>query len=241
MLYAFVEDSPTYLNFESTPDTTEFISLKPSGISTGFNKKNKQPIQTQKPTPVPINPTPFPPLKETFLQDARQHIQITEQVTKPPVTKPNTNTPFPADLYSHTQLTKNRSVSVNSAQSFSGQTQTTGLTLVEEENFTASAPVEQHQNRSQIIKQSGRTKSPVTNDTEPVESLKKNTSQAPRRTTDNKNRFGDPINLFVNELLSSFAIYSSLLLHIVYCIFANINIIVIIYNYIIILKVIYSQ
>ncbi|XP_052447962.1 titin-like [Carassius gibelio] len=188
LLYAFVEDSPTYLNFESTPDTTEFISLKPSGISTGLNKKNKQPIQTQKPTPVPINPTPFPPLKDTFLQDARQHIQITEQVTKPPVTKPNTNTPFPADLYSHTQLTKNRSVSVNSAQSFSGQTQTTGLTLVEEENFTASAPVEQHQNQSQIIKQSGRTKSPVTNDTEPVESLKKNTSQAPRRTNDNKNR-----------------------------------------------------
>ncbi|XP_042612697.1 roundabout homolog 3-like [Cyprinus carpio] len=188
LLNAFVEDSPTYLNLESTQDTTEFISLKPSGISIGINEKNKQPIQTQKPTPVPVKPAPFPPLKETFLKDARQHIQITEQVTKPPVTNPNTNTPFPADLYSHTQLKKIQSVSLNSAQSFSGQAQTTGLTLVDVENFTASAPVEQHQNQSQIIKQTGSTKTSVTNDTELVESLKKNTSQAPMRTTDNNNR-----------------------------------------------------
>ncbi|XP_016397468.1 roundabout homolog 2-like [Sinocyclocheilus rhinocerous] len=135
LFYAFVEDSPTYRNFESTQDTTEFISLKPSGISVGIQEINKQPIQTQKPTPVPVKPTPFPPLKETFLQDARQHIQITEQVTKPPVMNPNTNTPFPADLYSHTQLKKIRSVSLNSAQSFSGQTQTTSLTLVDLETI----------------------------------------------------------------------------------------------------------
>ncbi|XP_016131069.1 neural cell adhesion molecule 1-like [Sinocyclocheilus grahami] len=185
LFYAFVEDSPTYLNLESTQDTTEFISLKPSGISVGINEKNKQPIQTQKPTPVPVKPTPFPPLKETFLQDARQHFQITEQVTKPPVMNPNTNTPFPADLYSHTHLKKIQSVSLNSAQSFSGQTQTTGLTLVDVEDLTASAPVGEHQNQSQIIKQSGSTKSSVRNDTD---SLKKNTSQAPMRTTDNNNR-----------------------------------------------------
>ncbi len=86
-----MEDSPTYLNLESTQDTTELISLKPSHISIGSNVKIKQPIRTQKPTPVPVKPTPFPPLKETFIQDTHEHIQPTEQATKPPVMNPNTN------------------------------------------------------------------------------------------------------------------------------------------------------
>ncbi|XP_016383318.1 uncharacterized protein LOC107720193 [Sinocyclocheilus rhinocerous] len=184
LLNAFVEDSPIYLNLESTQDTIELISLKPSYISIGSNEKIKHPIQTQKPTPVPLKQTPFPPLKETFIQDSHEHMQPTEQATKPPVMNPNTNSPSSADSYSH----KIQSFSLKSAQSFSGQTQTTGLTLMDVENFTASAPVQKHQNQSQIIKQSGGTKSSVTNDTDLVESLKKNTSQAPMRTTDNKNR-----------------------------------------------------
>ncbi|XP_016090019.1 hemicentin-1-like [Sinocyclocheilus grahami] len=184
LLNAFVEDSPTYLNLESTQDTIELISLKPSYISIGNNEKIKHPIQTQKPTPVPLKPTPFSPLKETFIQDSHEHMQPTEQATKPPVMNPNTNSPSSADSYSH-QI---QSFSLKSAQSFSGQTQTTGLALMDVENFTASAPVQKHQNQSQIIKQSGGTKSSVMNDTDLVESLKKNTSQAPMRTTDNKNR-----------------------------------------------------
>ncbi|XP_043096276.1 Down syndrome cell adhesion molecule-like protein 1 homolog [Puntigrus tetrazona] len=184
LLHAFVEDSPTYLNLESTHDTTEFISLKPSHISIGSNEKIKQPSQTQKPTPVPVKPTPFLALKETFNQDLREHVQPTEQATKPPVINPNTNSPSSADSYSHTHLKKNLSFSLKSAQSFSGQTQTTGLMDVE--NFNSSAPVEKHQNQS--IKQAGGTKSSVTNDTDLVETLKKNTSQAPMRTTDNNNR-----------------------------------------------------
>ncbi|XP_058631199.1 roundabout homolog 1 isoform X2 [Onychostoma macrolepis] len=185
LLNAFVEDSPTYLNLEFTQ---ELISLKPSHLSIESNEKIKQPIQTQKPTPVPVKPTPFSPLRETFIQDTHDHMQPTEQATKPPVMNPNTNRPLSADSYSHTQLKKIQSFSLKSAQSFSGQAQTTGLTLMDAENFTASAPVEKHQNQSQIIKQSGGTKSSVTNDTDLVEPLKKNTSQAPMRTTDNNNR-----------------------------------------------------
>ncbi|XP_073697551.1 uncharacterized protein [Garra rufa] len=188
LLNAFVEDSPTNLNLESNQDTTEFISLKPSGISIESSEKFKQPVQTQKPSPVPVKPTLFPPLKDTFIQDTHQHMQPTEQVTKLPVLNSNTNTPSTPDLYSHTQLKKIQSFSLKSAPPFSGQNQTTGLTLMDVENFTASAPVEQHQNQSQVIKQSGGTKSSVTNDTDLVESLKKNTSQAPMRTTDNNNR-----------------------------------------------------
>lgn len=199
-----MEDSPTYLNLESTQDTTELISLKPSHISIGSNVKIKQPIRTQKPTPVPVKPTPFPPLKETFMQDTHEHMQPTEQATKSPVMNPNTNSPSSADSYSYTQRKKTLSFSLKSAQSFSGQTQTTGLTLMDVENFTASAPVEQHQNQSQIIKQSGGTKSSVTNDTDLVETLKKNTSQAPMRTTDNNNRL-------VIKLMSSLLSFSVLL------------------------------
>lgn len=184
VLNAFVEDSPTYVNLESTQDTKELISLKPSYISKGSNGKIKHPIQTQKPSPVPLKPTPFPPLKETFVQDLHGHMQPTEQATKPPVMNPNTNSPSTADSNSYQIL----SFSLKSAQSFSRQTQTTGLTLMDVENITATAPVEKHQNQSQIIKQSGGTKSSVTNDTDLVESLKKNTSQAPMRTSDNNNR-----------------------------------------------------
>ncbi|KAK7165114.1 hypothetical protein R3I94_003475 [Phoxinus phoxinus] len=172
---AFVEDSPTYLNLESTQDTTEFISLKPIGISIGSNENIKEPIQTQNPTAVPVKPSPSSQLKETFMQDTHPHIQPTDQVTKPPSMNPNTNSPSPADSYSQ----------IKNIQSFS---QTPGLPLMDVDNFTSSAPVEQHQNKSQSIKQSGGTKSSVTNDTELVESLKKNTSQAPMRTTDNNNR-----------------------------------------------------
>ncbi|KAI2664360.1 Hemicentin-1 [Labeo rohita] len=161
LLNAFVEDSPTYLNLESTQDTTEFISLKPTGISIGINEKIKQPIPTQKPTPVPVKHITFPPLKDTFIQDTYEHMHLTEQVTKHPVLNSNTNSPLPPDSYSQSVMAV--------------------------ENFTASAPVEQHLNQSPIIKQSGGTKS-VTNDTDLVESLKKNTSQAPMRTTDNNNR-----------------------------------------------------
>ncbi|XP_042580695.1 uncharacterized protein LOC122137480 [Cyprinus carpio] len=183
LLNAFVEDSPTYLNPESTQNI-ELISLKPSYIRKGSNEKIQHPIQTQKTTPVPLKPTPFTPLKEIFIQDSHGHMQPTEQATKPPVMNPDTNSPSSADLYFHKML----SFSLKSAQSFSGQTQTTGLTLMDVENFTALAPVEKHQNQSQIIKQSGGTKSSVTNDTDLVESLKKNTSQAPMRTTDNNYR-----------------------------------------------------
>ncbi|XP_077087920.1 titin isoform X2 [Siphateles boraxobius] len=175
LLNAFVEDSPTYLNLESTQDTTEFISLKPTGISIGSNENIEEYIQTQNPTAVPVKPAPSPKLKETFMQDTHPHIQPTDQVTKPPLMNPNTNSPLPADSYS---LIKN-------IQSFS---QTPGLPLMDVDNFTASAPVELHQNKSQSIKQSEGTKSSVTNDTELVESLKKNTSQSPMRTTDNNNR-----------------------------------------------------
>ncbi|XP_039525054.1 hemicentin-1-like isoform X2 [Pimephales promelas] len=171
LLNAFVEDSPTYLNLESTQDTTELISLKPTGISIGSNDNIKERIQTQNPTAVPVKPTTSPQLKETFMQDTHPHIQPTDQVTKPPLMNPITNSPSPADSYSQ----------IKNIQSFS---QTPGLPLMDVDNFT----VEQHQNKSQSIKQSGGTKSSVTNDTELVESLKKNTSQAPMKTTDNNNR-----------------------------------------------------
>ncbi len=199
-----MEDSPTYLNLESTQDTTELISLKPSHISIGSNEKTKQPIRTQKPTLVPVKPTAFPPLKDSFIQDTHEQMQPREQAPKPPVMNPNTNSPSPADSYSHTQRKTIQSFSLKSAQSFRGQTQTTGLTLMDVENLTASAPVEQHQNQSQIIKQSGGTKSSVTNDTDLVETLKKNTSQAPMRTTDNNNRL-------VIKLMSSLLSFSVLL------------------------------
>ncbi|XP_048045246.1 hemicentin-1 isoform X2 [Megalobrama amblycephala] len=186
LLNAFVEDSPTYLNPESTQDTTEFVSFKPTGISIGSNENIKEPVQTQNPTIVPVKPTPSPQLKETFIQDTHPHIQPTDHVTKPPLMNPNANSPLPADSYS--QIINIQSFSQKTAQSLSGQTQTPGLNLMDVVNFTASAPVEKHQNKSQSIKQSGNTKSSVTNDTELVESLKKNTSQAPMRTTDNNNR-----------------------------------------------------
>ncbi|XP_067294164.1 titin isoform X2 [Pseudorasbora parva] len=172
LLNAFVKDSPTYLNLESTQDTTEFISFKPTGISIGSNENIKEPIQTQNPV-VPVKPTTSPQLKETFLQDTHKHTQPTEQFTKPPPMNPNTNSPSPADSYPQ----------IKNIQSFS---QTPGLASMDVENFTAL--VEEHQNKSQSIKQSGGTKSSVTNDTELVESLKKNTSQAPMRTTDNNSR-----------------------------------------------------
>lgn len=183
VLNAFVEDSPTYLNPDSTQDTTEFISLKPTGIILGSNENIKEPVQTQNPSAEPIKSTQ---LKETLIQDTHPHIQPTDQVTKPPIMNPNTNRPLSADSYS--QIKNIQSFSQKNAQSFSGRTQTPGLHLMDADNFTASAPVEKHQNRSKSIKQSGGTKSSVTNDTELVESLKKNTSQAPMRTTDNNNR-----------------------------------------------------
>jgi len=88
------------------------------------------------------------------------------------------------------------------------------------ENLTASAPVEQHQNQSKIIKQSGGTKSSVTNDTDLVETLKKNTSQAPMRTTDNNNRL-------VIKLMSSLLSFSVLYSREKNLIFANIKNIII--------------
>lgn len=196
VLNAFVEDSPTYLNPESTQDTTEFFSFKPTGISIGSNENIKEPVQTQNPTIMPVKPTPSPQLKETSIQDTNPHIQPTDHVTKPPLMNPNANSPLPAD--SHSQIINIQSFSQKTAQSLSGQTQTPGLNLMDVDNFTASAPVEKHQNKSQSIKQSGGTKSSVTNDTELVESLKKNTSQAPMRTTDNNNRLVMKMSFLIN-------------------------------------------
>ncbi|XP_073807729.1 uncharacterized protein isoform X2 [Danio rerio] len=178
LLNAFVEDSPTYLNPESTQDTTERISLKSSGIGIESNENMKEPVQTQKPTPVRVKPTPLTQLKETtVLQDTHPQIQPTEQLTKaPPQMNTNTNSPSAADSYSQSQLKHAQSFSRNS-----GETQT----VMNVGNLTGSASVEEHQNQSQI---KSEAKTSATNDTDLVETPKKNTSQAPMRTTDNNNR-----------------------------------------------------
>ncbi|XP_057213012.1 hemicentin-1 isoform X1 [Triplophysa rosa] len=167
-LNGFMEDSPTRTH--SAQDMTQFVSLESAGISKGSNERIRGSIETQKPTAMPTNPTSFLKLKDT-----QPHIQPTQQLTESPVTNPNTTDQSPSDSYAFTQF-KNI------------QSQTSGLTLLDVDNFTALTFVEKHHNQSQITEQSEETKSSATNNTDLVESLKKNTSQAPMRTTDNNAR-----------------------------------------------------
>lgn len=142
---------------------TEFASLKPAGINKGRKPQN--------PTSPPTDPTSFLQLKET-----RQHIQPTQQVTIPPVINLNASDQSAVNSYSYEVQLKNI------------QEQTKTKTFLDVDNITASTSVKNQHNQSQIIKQSGGTKSSVTNDTDLIESVKKNTSQAPMRTTDNNAR-----------------------------------------------------
>lgn len=163
-----MEDSPTRTH--STQDMTPFVSLEPAGINKESNERMRGSVETQKPTAVPTNPTSF--LK---LQDTQTRIQPTQQITESPILNLNTSDQSPSDSYAFTQF-KNI------------QSQTSSLTLLDVDNFTASTFVEKHHNQSQITEQSGETKTSATNNTDLVESLKKNTSQAPMKTTDNNAR-----------------------------------------------------
>lgn len=162
-----MEDSPTQTH--SAQDMTPFVSLEPAGINKESNERMRGSVETQKPTAVPTNPTSF--LK---LQDTQTRIQPTQQITESPIPNLNTSDQSPSDSYAFTQF-KNI------------QSQTSSLTLLDVDNFTASTFVEKHHNQSQT-EQSGETKTSATNNTDLVESLKKNTSQAPMKTTDNNAR-----------------------------------------------------
>lgn len=163
-----MEDSPTRTH--SAQDMTQFVSVEPTGINIGSNERIRGSIETQKPTAVPTNLTSFLKLKDT-----QPHIQPTQQITESPARNPNTTDQSPSDSYTFTQF-KNI------------QSQTSGLTLLDVDNFTASTSMEKHHNQSQITEQSEETKMSATNNTDLVEPLKKNTSQAPMRTTDNNQR-----------------------------------------------------
>lgn len=163
-----MEDSPTH-HTHSARDMAQFVSLKPAGINKGITERIRASVETQKPTSVPTNPSSF--LK---LQDTQEHVQPTQQITDHPEMTPNTTDMSPSAF---TQL-----------KTIQSQTQTSGLTLLDGENVTASTFMEKHNNQSQITERSGETKTSVTNNTDLVESLKKNTSQAPMRTTDNNAR-----------------------------------------------------
>nr|XP_055056647.1 hemicentin-1 isoform X2 [Misgurnus anguillicaudatus] len=160
-LKAFVEDLPTHHFTDSPQDMTQFASLKPAGINKGRKPQN--------PTSPPTDPTLFLQLKET-----RQHIQPTQPVTKLIGINLNASDQSAVDSYSNEVQLKN----------IKDQTET----FLDVDNITVSTSVENQHNQSQIIKQSKGTKSSVTNNTDLIESVKKSTSQAPMRTTDNNAR-----------------------------------------------------
>ncbi|TRY94623.1 hypothetical protein DNTS_001878 [Danionella cerebrum] len=163
---AFKDEPPDVLNNDSLSKHTELLSLNPYSISE--NENNNELLEIQTSSIVPDNTTAFS--QHTFLQDTQPTMG---QVTKPPVMNPVTK-----DLSNNTQVKTSR-ISTNGGQFFESQTQTTDLTkLMDVENVTHAIPEGQHQNLSQ----------PMTNNTELVETPRKNTSQAPMRTTDSKNR-----------------------------------------------------
>ncbi|KAL7839800.1 hypothetical protein SRHO_G00264580 [Serrasalmus rhombeus] len=186
-----VKDSPTssvnapthtpyiaYIAITAHDDTTmrETQQYKPTGSYSKLlletNRQNKQPhnIPTNLITQLPDQPTLDPSLKA---QPQSAYTQSSEEISQLPEKHPNSN--------------QGHSSPSSLAQVFDSLNQTTRFTNYILKSTTV-APVEVFQNWSQPIEQFSATKASQTNNTELVETLKKNTSKAPMRTTDNNAR-----------------------------------------------------
>ncbi|XP_017546472.2 contactin-2 [Pygocentrus nattereri] len=167
-----------YIAITAHDDTTmrETQQYRPTGSYSKLlletNRQNKQPhnIPTNLITQLPDQPTLDPSLKA---QPQSAYTQSSEEISQLPEKHPNSH--------------QGHSSPSSLAQVFHSLNQTTRFTNYNLKSTTV-APVEVFQNWSQPIEQFSATKASQTNNTELVETLKKNTSKAPMRTTDNNAR-----------------------------------------------------
>ncbi|KAI4900202.1 hypothetical protein NFI96_000493 [Prochilodus magdalenae] len=181
----YMKDYPTHSTSALTPyiagiyddvNIKETQTNKPTGPDSKLlktNTENKQPrntptnLITQQPEQPTLDPGPKAKPQSAYTQSSEEISQVPEQ---------------------HSNSNQGQSSPSSLAQALDSLNLTTGVAAFNIKSITTTAPLEVFQNWSQPTEQLGATKASQTNNTELVETQKKNTSKAPMRTTDNNGR-----------------------------------------------------